>query len=529
MWERSEAAAKTVGRIRAAHCVRAWELDSRPKPEARSPKPGARSPEPTGDRRPETVDRMHMPLSDHYSPLPRHRAHAPDRPLAPGVAGCGVRGAAARVARCGGARGRQVGARCGAGGAGARRVRAAARRRAREHRARAEHARTGDAVAVGAAAGASVAASITTDGEFHTIRRQLDRLAEEGLDVVKDRRAAVPTTLAERLARAVDDRTAAVLVSSVLFETAEIVPGLDRVAGRLRTRRRGAARRCLPPSQRRAVRCRDDGSRRCVRHRRRLQVLPARRGQLLSARAARTARMRPVLTGWFAEFDGARPSPPPRAGVTYGAGRRRVRRRHLRSDVALSSGGGVRIPRGAGTDAERLRAISRHQVGLLEAGFAALDIDPARRVDRADARGAPRRLPRDPDAGRGAGRARAARAAGVRRMREATSCAPAPRRTSATSSYAARSRRSLMCWRDPGSLSCMTRLSEPAEPTAPRCGRRAPPASVPDDRRRRGRPTRFPAARARCRRRTSLRMPGAKGSAWARALMAAASRSCAAG
>src|SRR5688572_12035322 len=59
---------------------------------------------------------------------------------------------------------------------------------------------------------------VTTAGEFHTVRRQLDRLAEEALDIV-----TLPTTpvdtLCERLALAVDDRTAAVLVSSVLYET----------------------------------------------------------------------------------------------------------------------------------------------------------------------------------------------------------------------------------------------------------------------------------------------------------------------
>src|SRR5438477_8200627 len=66
---------------------------------------------------------------------------------------------------------------------------------------------------------------ITTDGEFHTIRRQLDRLAEEGIEVVKV--AALPAaTLAERLAQVVDDRTAAVLVSAVLYTNAHIVPNL---------------------------------------------------------------------------------------------------------------------------------------------------------------------------------------------------------------------------------------------------------------------------------------------------------------
>src|SRR5437879_10155598 len=69
---------------------------------------------------------------------------------------------------------------------------------------------------------------VTTTGEFHTIRRQLDRLAEEGITVVKV--PALPAaTLAERLARTVDDRTSAVLVSAVLYENAHIVPDLTRV------------------------------------------------------------------------------------------------------------------------------------------------------------------------------------------------------------------------------------------------------------------------------------------------------------
>src|SRR5207247_11384935 len=69
---------------------------------------------------------------------------------------------------------------------------------------------------------------VTTDGEFHTIRRQLDRLAEEGIEVVKV--AAQPAaTLAERLGAAVDDRTAAVLVSAVLYANAHIVRTLGAV------------------------------------------------------------------------------------------------------------------------------------------------------------------------------------------------------------------------------------------------------------------------------------------------------------
>ena len=70
---------------------------------------------------------------------------------------------------------------------------------------------------------------VTTDAEFHSLRRQLDRLAEEGLVVVRVRSEPVET-LSERLAAEVDDRTVLVGVSAVFFTTARIVPHLDAVA-----------------------------------------------------------------------------------------------------------------------------------------------------------------------------------------------------------------------------------------------------------------------------------------------------------
>jgi kynureninase len=70
---------------------------------------------------------------------------------------------------------------------------------------------------------------ITSDGEFHTLRRQLARLGEDLLEV-----AVLPArpaeTLAERIAVELDQRAAAALVSAVLYEDSRVVPGLGELA-----------------------------------------------------------------------------------------------------------------------------------------------------------------------------------------------------------------------------------------------------------------------------------------------------------
>lgn len=75
---------------------------------------------------------------------------------------------------------------------------------------------------------------VTTNGEFHTIRRLLGRLEEEGIEVVrvpaKQSASLGAGDLASELADAVNDETAAVLASSVLFRDATIVDGLGEVA-----------------------------------------------------------------------------------------------------------------------------------------------------------------------------------------------------------------------------------------------------------------------------------------------------------
>jgi kynureninase len=74
---------------------------------------------------------------------------------------------------------------------------------------------------------------VTSTGEFHSLRRQLARLAEAGVEV--EWVVAEPAaSLAERMADTVDERTAAVLVSAVLFGNARVVPDLGGLAAACR-------------------------------------------------------------------------------------------------------------------------------------------------------------------------------------------------------------------------------------------------------------------------------------------------------
>jgi len=215
---------------------------------------------------------------------------------------------------------------------------------------------------------------VTTDGEFHTIRRQLDRLAEEGMEVVKV--AARPAdALAERLTGALDDRAACVLVSSVLYETAEIVPGLDRLAAA----------------------CAARGTSLLVDAYHHLNIVPFAVQALGLEQAFITGggykycqlgegncflrvppgtRMRPVLTGWFAEF-GALEHAGPRAAVEYAAdgaafaGATYDPTSHYRAAAVFD----FHVEQGL-TPA-RLREISRHQVGLLQREFESANVSPA--------------------------------------------------------------------------------------------------------------------------------------------------------
>jgi kynureninase len=215
---------------------------------------------------------------------------------------------------------------------------------------------------------------VTTDGEFHSIRRQLDRLEEEGLAIVRVPEAPLES-LATRLSRAVDDRTALVLVSAVFFDTGRIARGLADVAAS----------------------CRRHGSRLLVDAYHALNVVPvslADEGlgdafvvgggykycQLGEGncflRIPPDTDLRPVVTGWFSEFSalaggqGAErvaygPAGDRFAGATYDP------TSHYRAAAVFD------FFDERGLTPALLREVSQHQIGLLASAFDALDVDPA--------------------------------------------------------------------------------------------------------------------------------------------------------
>jgi kynureninase len=216
---------------------------------------------------------------------------------------------------------------------------------------------------------------VSTDGEFHTLRRQLARLNEAGLDVA--RLPAHPAdTLAARLAEAVDERTSAVLVSAVLFETAHIVGGLEALARACA----GAGAEIVVDAYHAL------GAVPFALHEQGLasawvlgggyKYLQLGEGNCFLRLPAHAEQLRPAVTGWYAEF-GALAAEHDPSRVAYGRGAERFAGATYDPTSHYRAARVFAFFAEQGLTPERLRASYRRQIDLLAAGFDALGIDDA--------------------------------------------------------------------------------------------------------------------------------------------------------
>lgn len=215
---------------------------------------------------------------------------------------------------------------------------------------------------------------VTTDSEFYSLRRLLARLEEAGIEVVRVPAHPAPE-VGQRLADTVDDRTTAVLTSSVFFNSAHIAGGLTITAEACR--RHGAVlvidayhQLNVVPFSLRQSGLEDTyvvgaGYKYCQ--------LGEGNGFL---RFPEDCQLRPIATGWFAEFDDLttehsasrvryQPGDDRFAGATYDP------TSHYRGAEVF------RFFADHALDPALLRRVSQHQIGLLCRLFDDLDLDPA--------------------------------------------------------------------------------------------------------------------------------------------------------
>jgi kynureninase len=213
---------------------------------------------------------------------------------------------------------------------------------------------------------------VTTDGEFHSLRRQLDRIAEEQIEIVRVR-SNPASEVPDLLVQATDDRTAAVIVSSVFFQTGQITPGLDEVM-----------HRCLKTGAELLI---------DAYHSLNVVSFSLKRGKLKNAfvvgggykycqlgegncffRFPKDCRLRPIATGWFSEFGLLEEAQ--KSQVLYGSGPARFAGSTYDPTSPYRAAEVFDFFRRQVLHPELLRQVSRRQIQLLAEQFDSLDLNP---------------------------------------------------------------------------------------------------------------------------------------------------------
>lgn len=215
---------------------------------------------------------------------------------------------------------------------------------------------------------------ITTDGEFHSLFRQLTRLEEEGLEIVR-----VPVnpdpTFGERIIEEIDMNTSAIMLSRVYFETSLVNTHLSEIAAAARVHGVPVIIDDYHGTNTVPLSIREEGLEDCF-----IMIGGYKYLQWGEAncflRFPKDCELRPVITGWFASFstlEKSRNNDP----VEYDHSDQRFASATYDPSSQFRAAKVVEFFEEQGLTPDVLRAQYQNQVGLLRSLFLQKDFDPS--------------------------------------------------------------------------------------------------------------------------------------------------------
>lgn len=215
---------------------------------------------------------------------------------------------------------------------------------------------------------------ITTDGEFHSLFRQLTRLEEEGLKIVR-----VPVnpdpTFGERVIEEIDVNTSAIMLSRVYFETSLVNTHLSEIAAAARVHGIPVIIDDYHGTNTVPLSIREEGLEDCfilIGGYKYLQWGEAN----CFLRFPKDCELRPVITGWFASFSTLE-KPRSNDPIQYDHSDQRFASATYDPSSQFRAARVVDFFNEQGLTPEVLRSQYQDQVGLLRSLFLQKDFDPS--------------------------------------------------------------------------------------------------------------------------------------------------------
>ncbi|MEQ9263820.1 MAG: hypothetical protein RLN81_01265 [Balneolaceae bacterium] len=215
---------------------------------------------------------------------------------------------------------------------------------------------------------------ITTDGEFHSLFRQLTRLEEEGLEIVR-----VPVNpdpaFGERIIEEIDVNTSAIMLSRVYFETSLVNAHLSEIAAAARVHGIPVIIDDYHGTNTVPLSIREEGLEDCfilIGGYKYLQWGEAN----CFLRFPKDCELRPVITGWFASFSTLE-KPRNNDPIQYDHSDQRFASATYDPSSQFRAAKVVEFFNEQGLTPEVLRSQYQDQVGLLRSLFLQKDFDPS--------------------------------------------------------------------------------------------------------------------------------------------------------